>query len=566
MADQAHGPAPPSIRPATVSFEMAVVGRDLSTARAFMTADLPDWIPAEPGTLPALPAGEGRQGRILVLLSTEGALSAGWVGSVSVDVVESWSQSGARVVMADAGLSTPLLHEALGIQNREGLVDALRWGVSVQRVVQRPEGRTFLAMTAGTAVADTAAVLALPRWHALCAGFREAGVTLAVLVPSWEEALPSVLAEADGIVVLAEASEDVTALVAPLSVPVLAVTGRNGDTGSDERPEEPSETVDSASTAVTASDFGYSLAPTLLAPPQDGGEEGDEPGPPGHDAEPPAVETAAWDAEPGTPPFPQEPAEEEFVLPDPVPVPPSLEEIVEESRAPAQRGRSGILFLVVLVVVVAVALAAWFGFVEIPGLTPSSGTASAVPPEAVVVPAGAVVVAAAPPTETSGVQGYSLALGAYQNAAVAGRRVATLAAQVPQVLFQAVPVEVEGTLYHRVLAGPAADSTTLAALTSHVAEAASLNPSPWVARWTPLAFQLGETGDRGAADRRVEALGQLGVSAYVLAVDYSDGSVRYRVFAGAFADAAEASYLSGLLDERGLSGALLSDRIGRLPE
>jgi hypothetical protein len=49
-------------------------------------------------------------------------------------------------------------------------------------------------------------------------------------------------------------------------------------------------------------------------------------------------------------------------------------------------------------------------------------------------------------------------------------------------------------------------------------------------------------------------------------VTYSDGSVRFRVYAGAFADEAEAIYLSGLLQERGLSSATLSERTGRLPE
>jgi hypothetical protein len=176
------------------------------------------------------------------------------------------------------------------------------------------------------------------------------------------------------------------------------------------------------------------------------------------------------------------------------------------------------------------------------------------------------VAAAVPATVTSPLQSYSLALGAYQDAIVAAQRVTDLGVQAPGVLFQSVPVEVDGTLYHRVLAGPATDSAAVAVLSARIAESASLDPSSWVARWTPKAFVLGEMPDREAADRRVGVLGGLGISAYVLAVDYSDGSTRYRVFSGAFADDAEASYLSGLLDERGLSSATLSDRTGRLPE
>ena len=56
------------------------------------------------------------------------------------------------------------------------------------------------------------------------------------------------------------------------------------------------------------------------------------------------------------------------------------------------------------------------------------------------------------------------------------------------------------------------------------------------------------------------------VLAYVLAVDYSDGSSRYRVYAGAFADDAEASLLLLHLTDRGMNAARLVERKGRLPE
>ena len=149
---------------------------------------------------------------------------------------------------------------------------------------------------------------------------------------------------------------------------------------------------------------------------------------------------------------------------------------------------------------------------------------------------------------------------------MARSRVAALEAQVAGVLFVSVPVEVEGAVYHRVLAEPAADSADAVSLAARVAEGASLDPSTWVARRTPRAFELAEMPDRSAADARATELADLGIDAYVLAVDYSDGSVRYRVYAGAFADPTEASYFSSLLAERGMSSATLSDRIGRLPE
>jgi hypothetical protein len=58
----------------------------------------------------------------------------------------------------------------------------------------------------------------------------------------------------------------------------------------------------------------------------------------------------------------------------------------------------------------------------------------------------------------------------------------------------------------------------------------------------------------------------MGVPAYVLAVDYTDGSARFRVYAGAFANEAEASLMLRHLTDSGLSAAHLSDRKGRIPE
>jgi hypothetical protein len=68
-----------------------------------------------------------------------------------------------------------------------------------------------------------------------------------------------------------------------------------------------------------------------------------------------------------------------------------------------------------------------------------------------------------------------------------------------------------------------------------------------------------------AAWRRVEVLASLEIPAYVLAVDFDDGSVRYRVYAGAYAEESEGVGLARLLQEVGLSAPALTDRIGRVP-
>ena len=91
-----------------------------------------------------------------------------------------------------------------------------------------------------------------------------------------------------------------------------------------------------------------------------------------------------------------------------------------------------------------------------------------------------------------------------------------------------------------------------------------MSSASWVVRTTPLAFELGELLDEEATAQRVEVLRGLGVPAYSLAIDFSDGTTRYRVYAGAYVDEQEASYLQSHLIAQGLDNATLTTRIGRV--
>jgi hypothetical protein len=173
---------------------------------------------------------------------------------------------------------------------------------------------------------------------------------------------------------------------------------------------------------------------------------------------------------------------------------------------------------------------------------------------------------AASPAEASPLLAFSLGLAAHRDATVARGRVDALSGLVPGVLFVLAPADVDGEVFYRVLAGPASDSADAASLAQRVARATGMDPSGWVVRATPRAFQLGETEDLAAARERAAALRDVDVPAYVLAVDYSDGTTRFRVYAGAYESELEAAYLAGVLAERSLSFATLSHRIGRMPE
>lgn len=582
-----------------------------------MTFQQPAWTPAEPGAPVALPTPQGSEGRVVVVVASEGAFTAGWAGEVAVDLAKGWSASGARVVLADGGLTHPQLHTTLSLPLGEGLVDALRWGASVKRVAHRPDGTAFYAVTAGTAVADAAAVFEDPRWPALCAGFREAGVTLVVLVPSHDPARDGVLAQADHAVVLSGPGEDAADVLGSWEGDVLAVTGREDTASSTPTLEEPVSGDETAFEEPASDEAGVEEAavdeaglgePTFaeatleesvrpeaaVAPGEPTSSE--EPlfledplfaeGPLDSDgafrAEEPALDQEPISAEeprPDEPPVPsaedEATGEETFKRTVPEPEPPfrepehppvpTFEEIVEdadyqEATSPARSGRTRLLLLLLLLVVVGGVVAAWLGYVEIPGITPM-GTGAAEAPAAV-----APTLASQPPTDASAPQAFSLALGAFQDETTARALALDFSGKVPGVLFVTAPVSVQGAVVHRVLAGPASDSLGAVSVAERVGEATGLDPAAWVARRTPLAFQLGEMPEMEAARRRADVLVGLGVPAYVLAVSYSDGSTRFRVYAGAYADAGEASYLSALLEERGLSSASLSDRTGRLPE
>lgn len=241
---------------------------------------------------------------------------------------------------------------------------------------------------------------------------------------------------------------------------------------------------------------------------------------------------------------------------------------------PAERRRSAgagsgtrWLLPVLILVLLGIVAAAWFGLVEVPLLAPLLPDRDV--PDAVPVAAAPAVAAAPrlPPERALPVLGASLAIGSYAEPAVARLQAGALAEQRPDLLFVVAPVRVNGTTFHRLLAGPAVDSAGTAAVREALASVLTQeDPGSWVVRPTPLAFQMGGVVDEEAARRRADAMSSLDIPAYVLELPSPDGTARYGVFAGAYADAEEASYLGELLDREGVTDARLTARTGRHPE
>jgi hypothetical protein len=134
-----------------------------------------------------------------------------------------------RVILADGCLDGPVLHEAAGVENGEGVSDMVLYGASAQRFAGRIEDRLALA-PAGTPVAEVADVLRHVRWDMMISGCREVGATLVCHVSTGTPGVEAMTKRAEGVLVLAPASKDVDAILGTASGPLIALLGPdNGD-------------------------------------------------------------------------------------------------------------------------------------------------------------------------------------------------------------------------------------------------------------------------------------------------------------------------------------------------
>ena len=190
-------------------------------------AELPDWQPLEELSTPA--DGGAANGRIVVVVASEGAVAGGWAEHAAVSLAKRWSAAGQKVMLVDGSLQQPGLHAVAGIRNEEGLSDATLFGASVSRVARQLDDGGYFMITAGTAVADSNEVVRSPRWHRLSSGFVEAGVTLAVFVRDGDGETAAFLGSASEIVVLASAGEVPPTAIRDLEPLVSVVTGPSPD-------------------------------------------------------------------------------------------------------------------------------------------------------------------------------------------------------------------------------------------------------------------------------------------------------------------------------------------------
>jgi hypothetical protein len=149
-------------------------------------------------------------GAVVLLLA--GAQERDWAARTAVDLASAWAGSGRRVVLADLHLEDPFLHETVGEENLEGVVDVFLYGASLARSARPLRGHGFHLVTAGTYTDDADAVHRHPRWSKLIEGFRGAQASFVLFAPAESEVARELGRHATDALLLAAAEEVADAL------------------------------------------------------------------------------------------------------------------------------------------------------------------------------------------------------------------------------------------------------------------------------------------------------------------------------------------------------------------
>ena len=165
------------------------------------------------------------RGRVVVALAPAPSAREQWSARIVLDLLDSWSESGHRVVLADCVLEHPMLHRSAGLPNDEGLVDAALFGASVSRVARPVPGRGFFFVGTGSPAGDAEAVIASARLARLRQGFRDAGVTFVAFIRQGCVGEAALMEVADDVLVLALSADQVPPRARDAAGKVRAVVG-----------------------------------------------------------------------------------------------------------------------------------------------------------------------------------------------------------------------------------------------------------------------------------------------------------------------------------------------------
>ncbi|HEU4451642.1 MAG TPA: hypothetical protein VFR81_01240 [Longimicrobium sp.] len=476
---------------------------------------------------------EGRPGPVLLLFDPRSDRQ--WVADAAIAIATAWNAGGRRTVLADLSLEDPVLHERIGMGNMDGVVDIFLYGASLARSARPVPGRGFYLITAGTYTPEPESIFRHPRWEKLIAGFRDAQASLLLFAPADAEGVAAMGAWAPETIFLGERGS-----AAPFEKSIVQ--------------------------------GGLAPRAWLTPPVRDGVAP---PAPPPAERFPEPEPVPVWSAPAREPTVIEaRPAGQETVVDAPaaaaLPVPdPTWEEELPPRRR-AQKERKVSPLMLVLLVILLIALAVVVALQFFPDVL-QGGQAAA--PARIDRPAAARPAVPARPRAEARPAGTALPYAVFVKSFDASPPARTLAAEVareiPGTPVYVFPEETQGRLYHKVYAGMSGDTVEAARLREQLVAGGSVDPEDAGGRSAlvqprPLAFDLGDFPSQEAARARADSLAAREVSAYPAAVPLTDGTERWKLYGGAFADSASAAPMQRQLQTAGLPARLVP-RTGRPP-
>jgi hypothetical protein len=492
-------------------------------------------VPFDPAVDPlpeALAWHPGYTGPAVLLLA--GAGDSDWSAEVAIALATAWARSGQRVVLADLHIEEPVLHERVGLPNRDGAVDLCLYGASLSRSAHAIPAAGFHLIPAGTYTADAGAVYGHPRWQKIVAGFRDARAWLLVYAPADTPHLRELADWATDAILLGTPPRRGPAdPVLPTGLGVRAVV------------EPPGAAAAPAEERLDGVDLHQAPPPDL-------------PGSDAYDAHTEAYAESYADEPPAPEPTPAVVTRSPVSRADPTPLRRALEEPVEEVE-PRRRWWPLLLVLAAIVVIAGVAALLF----SRAGNLNRASVVDAPPPVQAAVPA------AAAPAPSGSPLPYTVYVTAYQFYDAARRQLEVEQGRFPQATFYISPEPEQGIVYYKVFAGSLPDTGAATRLRDQLVDTGAIDRNDVAAtssliKYSPLSFDLGEFPSRRGAERRADSLAAQGIPAYPVPAP-SNGGGRWRVYGGAFADSADAEFMRGLLAKAGLEARLVQ-RVGRIQE
>lgn len=472
----------------------------MSDFRNSAPSDLPPATIYDPADDESTPFGAEPTGTVVLLLAS--ATDREWAARTAVQLSTEWSRNGRRIVLADLHLEDPLLHDAVGAENLEGIVDVFLYGASIARSARPVRGRGFYLIPAGTYTSDVGALYRHPRWPKLVAGFRDAGASLVLFAPVQTVDAQAAAAWVDQVILLGDPP---------------------------------------ASGALAAFRAGGAELRGLIVPPE-------------RDAAPraPLPSPAAPLSPESAPALEAQPASRDSATLH-LPPPPTR---------PEKRSQRAVL--VAMMVVLAVAVVALVGFLiasRRPDLLPWAGVAA----PAVIDSTRTAAAARSAPRALGEPLPYSVQVVAYQSMDPARQQLQSLASRFDDVLFFISPEDENGVVYYKILAGALRDTAAAHQLRDRLTSAGVIEREDAIGDWAlirsvPMAFALRELPTRDAARAAADSMLAGSLPAYALPVPYSDSTRRWQVYGGAYADSTGAEGMRRLLASAGLEARLTPRR------